>query len=112
VSTGPGDDIDRATAIVRRMVTEFGVSERLGPVAFGRKQQTIFLERDIGERRNYSERVGQMIDEAIQRLLDDALEHATAILREHRGLLDRLARQLIGHENLTASALELIFQAT
>src|SRR5262249_44304651 len=57
-STGAGADIERATRIVRRMVTEFGMSERLGPVAFGRKQQMIFLGRDIGEQRDYSERVG------------------------------------------------------
>ena len=87
------------------------MSERLGPVAFGRKQQMIFLGRDIGEQRDYSERVGEMIDEEIHRLLDEALEHATAILREHRGLLDRMARELIGRQSLDAPALELIFQA-
>jgi cell division protease FtsH len=110
VSTGSGDDIDRATAIVRRMVTELGMSERLGTVAFGRKQQMIFLGRDIGERRDYSERVGEMIDEEIHRLLDEALARATSILREHRGLLDRVARELIARESLDAPALELIFQ--
>ena len=56
VTTGASDDIERATLIVRRMVTEFGMSERLGPVAFGHKQQLIFLGRDIGEHRDYSER--------------------------------------------------------
>ena len=110
VSTGPGDDIERATTIVRRMVTEFGMSERLGPVAFGRKQQMIFLGRDIGEQRDYSEHIGEMIDEEIHRLLDEALARATTILREHRGLLDRLARELIGRESLDAPALEVIFQ--
>jgi cell division protease FtsH len=110
VSTGSSDDIERATKIVRRMVTEFGMSERLGPVAFGRKQQMIFLGRDIGEQRDYSERVGQMIDEEIHRFLEEALARATSILGEHRGLLDRLARELIGRETLDAQALELIFQ--
>ena len=111
VSTSSGDDIDRATAIVRRMVTEFGMSERLGTVAFGRKQQMVFLGRDIGEQRDYSERVGEMIDEEIHRLLDEAIARATAILREHRALLDRLAHELIARESLDAPALELIFQA-
>lgn len=110
VSTSPGDDIERATRIVRRMVTEFGMSERLGPVAFGRKQQMIFLGRDIGEQRDYSEHVGEMIDEEIHRFLDEALTRATSILREHRTLLDRLARELVGRESLDAPALELIFQ--
>ena len=110
-STGAGDDIERATLIVRRMVTEFGMSDRLGPVAFGRKQQMIFLGRDIGEQRDYSEHVGEMIDEEIQYLLDEAHARAVAILREHRELLDRLARELLGRESLDAPALELIFQA-
>src|ERR1043166_2900225 len=69
VSTGARDDIERATVIARRMVTEFGMSDRLGPVAFGRKQQMIFLGRDIGEQRDYSEHVGEMIDAEIHRLL-------------------------------------------
>jgi cell division protease FtsH len=112
VSTGAGDDIERATLIVRRMVTEFGMSERLGPVAFGRKQQMIFLGRDIGEQRDYSERVGEMIDEEIRRVLDEAHARAVAILREHRVTLDYLARELIARESLDAPALELIFQAT
>jgi cell division protease FtsH len=91
------------------MVTEFGMSERLGPVAFGRKQQMIFLGRDIGEQRDYSERVGALIDEEIHRLLAEALAGATSILREHRSLLDRMARELIGRETLDAQALDLIF---
>jgi cell division protease FtsH len=111
VSTGAGDDIERATLIVRRMVTEFGMSERLGPVAFGHKQQMIFLGRDIGEQRDYSERVGEMIDEEIRRVLDEAHARAVAILRSHRVMLDRLARELIARESLDAPALELIFQA-
>jgi cell division protease FtsH len=110
VSTGSSDDIERATKIVRRMVTEFGMSERLGPVAFGHKQQMIFLGRDIGDQRDYSERVGQVIDEEIHSFLEEALARATAIVREHRGLLDRLARELIGKETLDTQALELIFQ--
>jgi cell division protease FtsH len=109
-STGAGADIERATRIVRRMVTEFGMSERLGPVAFGRKQQMIFLGRDIGEQRDYSERVGEMIDEEIRNLLDQAHARALAIVREHRTMLDRLAMELLASETLDAPALEIIFQ--
>jgi cell division protease FtsH len=111
MSSGASDDIQRATSIVRRMVKQWGMSEKLGPVAFGRKQQMIFLGRDIGEQKDYSEHVGEMIDDEIQRLIAEAYARATAILREHRGLLDRLARELLGKESLDAQALELIFQA-
>ena len=111
VSTGARDDIEHATRIVRRMVTQFGMSERLGPVAFGRKQQMIFLGRDIGEQRDYSERVGGLIDDEIRHLIDQAYARALAILHEHRAVLDRLARELLGSESLDAPALERIFQA-
>jgi cell division protease FtsH len=111
MSTGGGDDIERATKIVSKMVKECGMSERLGPVAFGRKQQMVFLGRDIGEQKDYSEHVGEMIDDEIRRLIDEAYARATSILLEHRGLLDSLARELIRKESLDAPALETIFLA-
>jgi cell division protease FtsH len=110
-STGAGADTERATHLVRRMVMEFGMSERLGPVAFGHKQQMIFLGRDVGEQRDYSERVGEMIDEEIRTVLDQSHAQASAIIREHRAMLDRLATELLMRETLDAPALELIFQA-
>jgi cell division protease FtsH len=88
------------------------MSDKLGPVAFGHKQQMVFLGRDIGEQKDYSEHVGEMIDDEIRRLIDEAYVRATAILREHRALLDRLARELLGKESLDAKALEQIFAAT
>src|SRR5204863_3891194 len=81
LSTGAGDDIQRATSLVRRMVQEFGMSERLGPVAFGRKQQMIFLGRDIGEQRDFSEHIGELIDEEIQRILAEGYARARSILQ-------------------------------
>jgi cell division protease FtsH len=111
MSTGGGDDIERATAIVSKMVKECGMSDRLGPVAFGKKQQMVFLGRDIGNQKDYSERVGEQIDEEIRRLIDDAKARATSILLEHRGTLDALARELIRKESLDAPDLEVIFQA-
>jgi cell division protease FtsH len=111
LSTGAGDDIERATQIVRRMVKQFGMSDRLGPVAFGRKHQMIFLGRDIGEQRDYSEHVGELIDDEIHRLLDEGYARARSILQAHRELLDRLAGELTGKETLDALALERIFSA-
>jgi cell division protease FtsH len=112
LSTGASDDIERATQIVRQMVKQFGMSERLGPVAFGRKHQMIFLGRDIGEQRDYSEHVGELIDDEIRRFLDEGYARATSILQSHRDLLDRLARELLGKESLDALALERIFSAS
>ncbi|MGI9145403.1 MAG: ATP-dependent zinc metalloprotease FtsH [Chloroflexota bacterium] len=111
ISTGAGDDIQRATNMVRKMVKEWGMSDLLGPVAFGRKHQMIFLGRDIGEQKDYSDHVGEQIDDEIRRFLDEGYARATAILREHRDLLDRLAKELLGKESLDAPALEAIFQA-
>jgi cell division protease FtsH len=111
LSSGAGDDIQRATAVVRSMVKEFGMSERLGPVAFGRKHQMIFLGRDIGEQRDYSEHIGELIDEEIQRFLAEGYARATSILQAHRYLLDQLARELIAQESLDSFDLERIFGA-
>jgi cell division protease FtsH len=111
ISTGAGDDIQRATNIVRKMIKEWGTSDLLGPVAFGKKQSMIFLGRDLGEQKDYSEHIGELIDGEIRRLLDEGYARATAILREHRDLLDRLARELLGKESLDATALERIFAA-
>jgi cell division protease FtsH len=88
------------------------MSDRLGPVAFGRKHQMIFLGRDIGEQRDYSEHVGELIDDEIHRLLDEGYARARSILQAHRELLDRLAGELTGKETLDALALERIFSAT
>ena len=87
------------------------MSDRLGPVAFGRKQQMIFLGRDVGEQRDYSEHVGEMIDKEIRTVLDQAHARALAIVCEHRSMLDRLATELLARETLDAPALEVIFQA-
>src|ERR1700730_8086117 len=111
ISAGAGDDIQRATNIVRKMVKEWGMSDLLGPVAFGKKQQMIFLGRDLGEQKDYSEHVGEMIDDEIRRLIDEGYARATAMICKHRDLLYRLARRVRCKEILDAPALELIFAA-
>jgi cell division protease FtsH len=111
LSTSAGDDIAQATTLVRRMVKEWGMSERLGPMTFGRKQQMVFLGRDIGGQRDYSERTADLIDAEIHRLLDEGYARATSLVREHRGVLDRLAGELLEHESLDAQAVERILSA-
>jgi cell division protease FtsH len=108
VSAGAGDDIDRATNLARRMVKECGMSERLGPVAFGKKQRLSFLGRDLGEQRNYSDKVGELIDQEIRRLIDEGYTRALSILRERRVALDRIALELTRAETIDAPGLEQI----
>jgi cell division protease FtsH len=108
VSDGARVELSRATDIARRMVTRLGMSARLGPIAFGRQQQMIFLGRDLGEQRNYSARTGELIDAEIQRLLDEGYARATAVLVEHRAALDHLTRELLAQESLDAAAVKVI----
>ncbi len=108
VSNGAENDLERATSLARMMVKQFGMSERLGPIAFGRKQQLAFLGRDLGEQRNYSEEIGEVIDEEIGRLIDNGYARATGILTDHRDVLDQVAAELIRTETLDASTLSVL----
>ena len=106
MTTGAGNDIERATQIARRMVTEFGMSERLGPVALGHKEELIFLGREIGEQKNYSEKVAEMIDEEVHTLIERAHRTATEILQRHRAKLDLIAKTLVREETIEGEAFE------
>jgi len=100
MTTGASDDIERATNIARRMVTEFGMSESLGPIRFGQAEHEVFLGRDYGHQANYSEEVATRIDTEIRALVEAAHAEATAILSAHRATLDHLADQLMDKETL------------
>jgi cell division protease FtsH len=109
-STGAQNDIERATSLARKMVCEYGMSEKLGPRALGRRQELVFLGREIGEQKNYSEQVAEAIDDEVDRLVRDGQEQAEAILREHLDTLHRVAQTLIQHETLDCEALERLIQ--
>ena len=100
MTTGAHDDIGKVTHIARDMVTQWGMSDRLGPRTFGRRQSMIFLGRDIAEERDYSERTAEEIDEEVRRLVDDAHDRCRRVLAEHRDKLDELADQLIEVETI------------
>ena len=100
VTTGAHDDLNKATALARSMVCQYGMSDRLGPVTFGKEQGMVFLGRDIGEERNYSEETAQTIDAEIKRILDEAYHKARTLLTEHRDQLELLAKRLIEKETL------------
>jgi cell division protease FtsH len=108
-TTGASNDIEKATGLARRMVTEFGMSDRLGPRAFGKRDEMVFLGRDFGEQRNYSDDVARQIDEEVNRLIETAYARATDVLTEHRARLDLLAATLVEKETLDADAFEALF---
>src|SRR5215217_62887 len=110
MSTGPQNDIERATNLARKMVCEYGMSEKLGPLALGHKEEMVFLGREIGEQKNYSEKVAEAIDEEIRRLIEQGYATAEAILREHTDKLHAIAQELIQNESLEGEALERFFQ--
>jgi cell division protease FtsH len=106
VTTGAGNDIERATGLARRMVTQFGMSELIGPLAVGDKEQEIFLGREFAQRREISERTAQMVDDEVKRLVDEAYSRASSILSEHRDLLDRIAQALLDRETIDREDLD------
>src|ERR671933_177631 len=106
VTTGAGNDIERATGLARRMVTQFGMSELIGPLAVGDKEQEIFLGREFAQRREISERTAQMVDDEVKRLVDEAYARATTILNENRELLDRIADALLERETIDREDLD------
>jgi cell division protease FtsH len=112
VTTGAGSDIEQATAIARRMVTQFGMSDRVGMMAVGDREQEIFLGREFGQRREISERTAEMVDDEIKRLLDEAHARARAILTENRPLLDRIADTLLERETIDREDMEKLENGT
>jgi cell division protease FtsH len=108
-TTGASDDIERATAIARAMVTQYGMSDTLGPQQLGQRSGEPFLGRDVGHERDYSDAVAAAVDGEVRRLLDEAHGEAVAILSEHRATLDRLASELVERETLDEPALAAVF---
>ncbi|MBA2595414.1 MAG: ATP-dependent zinc metalloprotease FtsH [Chloroflexota bacterium] len=109
-STGAANDIERATGMARRMVTEFGMSRTLGPRAFGKKDELIFLGREINEQRNYSDEVAYQIDQEIQELIDAAHERARAIVETNADKLRAIADLLLVEETIEGEELEALFE--
>jgi cell division protease FtsH len=106
VSTGAQNDLEQATKIARRMITEFGMSERLGPRTFGKREELVFLGREIHEQRNYSEKVALLIDEEVDTIIRNAYDTAKKILAENKARLKLIAEKLIAEETIEESAFE------
>jgi len=106
ITTGAANDLEQATKLARAMVTRYGMSEKLGPMTFGEKQELVFLGKEIGEQREYSEKVAQEIDEEVRRIIREAYERAKEILTKNREKLDRLAQALMEKETLEGDELK------
>ncbi len=111
MTTGSENDLEQATKVARKMVMEYGMSESLGPRTFGRKEELIFLGREISEQRNYSERVAEEIDDEVRRFIEEGLSTARDILTHNRAKLDQIAQALVEQETVEGEALEAMFNA-
>jgi len=109
-TTGAGNDIDKATSLARAMVTQFGMTERLGAVKYGEDNSEPFLGRDYGHTRNYSEHIAAMVDEEVKKLLSEAHQEAFDILEENRDVLDSLVLQLLEKETLDKAEVAEVFE--
>ena len=110
ITTGAGNDIERATDLARKMVCEWGMSDELGPLTFGKKDEEIFLGREIATRRDYSEDIALKIDTEVKRLVTENYERAKRMLRENIAVLKALAEALLEKEVLEAAEIDQIIQ--
>ena len=100
ISTGASNDLERASETARRMVCDYGMSEKLGPISFGSRQEQVFLGRDMGRDRNYSEEVAQIIDQEVRRIVEDAYHKTEEILTTHMDELHTIANALLEFETI------------
>lgn len=109
VTTGASNDIERVTKIARSMVTEYGMSSRIGPVALGKKEELVFLGRDFNEQRNYSEQTAREVDEEIRSIIQTAFDRAYNILLQNKTRLIMISERLIREETLEGPVFEALF---
>ncbi|MBZ0204358.1 MAG: ATP-dependent zinc metalloprotease FtsH [Ignavibacteria bacterium] len=110
LTTGAGNDIERATALARKMVCEWGMSEKLGPLTFGKKEEEIFLGREISQHRDYSEGTAILIDEEVKKIVNRGMERAETALKENMDLLHKLSAALLEREILDSSEIDTIMR--
>jgi cell division protease FtsH len=108
-TTGSSNDLEKATNLARAMVTQYGMSDKLGPLTFGKKEEMIFLGREISEQRNYSDEVAAKIDAEVREIIDRAFGRAKEALTTHRDVLDRLAALLVEKETIEHEEFESLF---
>ena len=109
-STGAGNDIERATQLARKMVCEWGMSERMGPLTFGKKEEQIFLGREISQHRDYSEETAQYIDQEVKAIVENAEKKAEKLLSANQDKLHSLAKSLLEKEILDGDQIDKILR--
>jgi cell division protease FtsH len=109
LSTGASSDIERATGLARRMVTEFGMSEKMGTIAYGKKEEMVFLGREISEQRNYSEEIAVKIDNEVKAIIDEAYARATELLTRHMTEMVKIVDVLMEKETIDGSEIDKFF---
>lgn len=108
MTTGAGNDLERATDLARRMVTEWGMSEKLGPLTFGKKDEQIFLGREIAKHKDYSEKIAEEIDDEVKRFVMEAYEESKKLLTENFDLLDSFAKTLLEKETMDGHEIDAL----
>jgi cell division protease FtsH len=111
VWTGSSDDLEQATKLARDMVMRFGMSDVLGPLTFGQREELVFLGRELGEQRDYSEAVAQEIDGEVRQIIDQAYGRAKGVLADYRDKLEAVAHRLIEVETLEVSEFLALIEA-
>ncbi len=111
VTTGASNDLEQATNMARTMVTRYGMSAKLGPRTFGKREELVFLGREISEQRDYSDKVAETIDDEVHSLVENAYNRATQILTDNKAKLVQIARHLVEHETLEGDELQTLFDS-
>lgn len=111
ITSGASNDIERVTQLARNMVTRLGMSDTMGPIVYGKKEEMIFLGREISEQRDYSEAVAESIDAEVRKLVNESFDRAKSILIEYREYLDLIAQKLIEVETLSKDEFQALFPA-
>jgi cell division protease FtsH len=110
VTTGASNDFEKATELARRMVTQYGMSETLGPIQYGRGNHQVFLGRDLGEERNYSEEIASKIDAEVRRIIETCYDRGRRILTENWEKVERMVASLLEYETVEAEEVKSILE--
>jgi cell division protease FtsH len=110
VSTGAQDDINRATSIARKMVSNWGMSDEIGPLSFGRKKEHVFLGRDLGTQKDISEETARRVDEAVETIVKEAYMKTKKMIEEGKDKIEKIAQALIEKEVLNSDEIDELLQ--